>query len=105
MVATERVVVLMSPAEKAALVAKAVLSGRISAGELIRRAVQAYDEATKIEAEELRGLLTVLAATHRETLRHLDRAGHKLDLTLAYLANKPTSALAARRPQLSKGIS
>lgn len=35
MVATERVVVLMSPAEKAALVAKAVLSGRISAGELI----------------------------------------------------------------------
>ena len=47
MVATERVVVLMSPAEKAALVAKAVLSGRISAGELIRRAVQAYDEATR----------------------------------------------------------
>lgn len=67
--------------------------------------MQAYDEATKIEAEELRGLLTVLAATHRETLRHLDRAEHKLDLTLAYLANKPTSALAARRPQLSKGIS
>ena len=78
MVATERVVVLMSPAEKAALVAKAVLSGRISAGELIRRAMQAYDEATKIEAEELRGLLTVLAATHRETLRHLDRAEHKI---------------------------
>lgn len=40
--------------------------------------MQAYDEATKIEAEELRGLLTVLAATHRETLRHLDRAEHKI---------------------------
>ena len=55
MVATERVVVLMSPAEKAALVAKAVLSGRISAGELIRRAMQAYDEATQIEAQNYGG--------------------------------------------------
>jgi hypothetical protein len=86
MAVTERVVVLMSSAEKAALDAKAVHAGRISAGELIRRAVQAYDEESEMEADELRGLLTVLAATHQETLRQLDRADHKLDETLAYLA-------------------
>ena len=71
MAVTERVVVLMSSAEKAALDAEAV---------------QAYDEEAEMEADELRGLLTVLAATHQETLRQLDRAEHKLDEKLAYLA-------------------
>jgi hypothetical protein len=43
----------MSPAEKAALDAKAASAGAISAGELIRRAVEAYDEQAQAEAEEL----------------------------------------------------
>ncbi len=55
--ATERVVVLMSPLEKRALDAKAARAGRISAGELVRRAVAAYDEEAVSEAAELRELL------------------------------------------------
>ena len=86
MAATERVVVLMSPAEKAALDAKASQAGRISAGELIRRAVDAYDADAQSEAEELRALISVLSATHADTLRQLDRAEQKLDATLAALA-------------------
>ncbi len=89
MAATERVVVLMSPAEKSALDAKAASAGSISAGELIRRAVEAYDERAHAEAEELRALLSLLAATHEETLRQLDRAERKLDDTLTHLASTP----------------
>jgi hypothetical protein len=86
MAAGERVVVLMSRAEKAALEAKAASAGPISAGELIRRAVEAYDEQAQAEAEELKALLRVLAATHAETLRQLERAERKLDATLSDLA-------------------
>jgi len=73
MAATERVVVLMSPAEKAALDAKAARAGPVSVGELIRRAVEAYDADTESDAAELRALLSVLATTHDETLRRLDQ--------------------------------
>lgn len=79
----------MSPAEKAALDAKAANAGHISAGQLIRRAVEAYDEQAQAEAAELRELLAVLAATHEDTLRQLDRAERKLDATLAHLAGTP----------------
>lgn len=79
MAATARVVVLMSPEEKAALDSKAVRAGRISAGELVRRAVEAYDEETMREAEELRALLRVLADTHKATLAAIDRTERKLD--------------------------
>lgn len=89
MAATVRVVVLMSPAEKSALDSKAASAGSISAGELIRRAVAAYDERDQAEAEELQALLSVLAATHQATLRQLDRAEQKLDDTLTYLASAP----------------
>ncbi|MGH7213037.1 MAG: ribbon-helix-helix protein, CopG family, partial [Acetobacteraceae bacterium] len=64
MAATARVVVLMSPEEKAALEAKAARAGRLSAGELVRRAVDAYDEDAQREAEELRVLLDLFAQTH-----------------------------------------
>jgi len=83
--ASERVVVLMSPAEKRALDAKAANAGHISAGELVRRAVEAYDERAAAEAAELREWLGVLARVHAETLRRLDDTEHKLDTTLAYL--------------------
>jgi hypothetical protein len=85
MAAAERIVVLMSPREKAALEAKARRSGRISAGELVRRAVAAYEEGTETEAQELRTLLSLLSTTHAETLRRLDAAERKLDETLASL--------------------
>jgi hypothetical protein len=81
--ATARVVVLMSPEEKAALDRKAAQAGRISAGELVRRAVEAYDEETIREAEELKALLRVLADTHAATLNALDRTDRKFDALFA----------------------
>jgi hypothetical protein len=77
-------VVLMSPREKAALEAKARRTGKISAGELVRRAVAAYDSD---EASELRTLLDLLATTHAETVRRLDATERNLDETLADLAD------------------
>ena len=56
--ATVRVVVLMTREEKAELEAKAERSGRISAAELVRRAVDAYDLGDQREAEELRASWT-----------------------------------------------
>ena len=88
MAATERVVVLTSPAEKAALDAKAASAGRISAGELIRRAVDACDAPNLREAAELRARLDVVAVTHEETLRQLDRAERKLDASLTQVERK-----------------
>jgi signal transduction histidine kinase len=82
--ATARMVVLMSPREKAALEAKARRTGKISAGELVRRAVAAYDSD---EASELRTLLDLLATTHAETVRRLDATERNLDETLADLAD------------------
>ena len=93
--ASERVVVLMSPREKKALDAKAARAGRISAGELVRRAVAAYDEAAADEAAELRDLLHVLRDVHTETLRRLDATERKLDDTLAYLQGQPRTGGAA----------
>jgi len=74
----------MSPREKAALEAKARRTGKISAGELVRRAVAAYDSD---EASELRTLLDLLATTHAETVRRLDATERNLDETLADLAD------------------
>ena len=84
--ATARIVVLMSPEEKASLDAKAQSSGGISAGELVRRAVAAYDEADQAEAAELKSLLELFLVTHQTTLRRLDDSERKLDETLDYLA-------------------
>ena len=86
MSATARVVVLMTPEEKAALEAKASRVGPISTAELVRRAVDAYDLADQSEAEELRALLDLFKHTRAETLRQLDRTDRKLDATLAGLA-------------------
>jgi len=91
MPATARVVVLMSPAEKAALEAKAARAGQLSAGELVRRAVDAYDEDAQREAEELRVLLDLWALTHAATMRELDRVERNLDDTIAELRRERTS--------------
>jgi hypothetical protein len=83
--ATARVVVLMTPDEKVALDAKAEKSGRISAAELVRRAVAAYDLGDRHEAEELRAVLDLFRRTRAETLAQLDRTDRKLDETLTVL--------------------
>ncbi|MCF3948177.1 plasmid mobilization protein [Acidiphilium iwatense] len=71
MAATSRLMVLMSPEERAALDAKARAAG-ISAGELLRRGAAAYEIGSEAEAAELRALIDLFNETHPETLRRLD---------------------------------
>ena len=68
MSASARLMVLMSPEERAALDAKARALG-VSAGEVVRRAVQAFEIGTQQEAAELRSLIELFDQLHTETLR------------------------------------
>ncbi|HET9784600.1 MAG TPA: ribbon-helix-helix protein, CopG family [Terriglobales bacterium] len=85
MAATARLMVLMSPEEKAALEAKAAQAGS-SAGELVRRAVDAYEIGNQAEAEELRALVQAFEEIHDDTLRRLDENDVAIAANLAYLA-------------------
>jgi len=82
MAATARLMVLMSPQERAALDTKARTLG-VSAGEVVRRAVQAFELGTEEEAAELRGLIDAFNELHPETLRIADESHHKVVETLA----------------------
>jgi hypothetical protein len=63
----------MSPEERAALDRKARALG-VSAGEVVRRAVQAFELGTEVEAAGLRELIDVFNRLHPETLRIADDA-------------------------------
>jgi len=63
MAASARLMVLMSPEERASLNTKARTLG-VSAGEVVRRAVQAFELGTEEEAAELRGLIDVFNQLH-----------------------------------------
>ena len=82
MAATARLMVLMSPEERAALDVKARTLG-VSAGEVVRRAVQAFELGTEEEAAELRALIDVFNELHPETLRIADECHRKIAETLA----------------------
>ena len=71
MAATARLMVLMSPEERASLDTKARTLG-VSAGEVVRRAVQAFELGTEEEAAELRSLIDAFNELHPETLRIAD---------------------------------
>jgi hypothetical protein len=80
MAASARLMVLMSPEERASLDAKARTLG-VSAGEVVRRAVQAFELET--EATELRELIEVFNQLHPETLQIADEAHRKVAENLA----------------------
>ncbi len=82
MTASARLMVLMSPEERAALDTKARTLG-VSAGEVVRRAVQAFELGTEEEAAELRALIDVFNQLHPETLRIADESHRKVAETLA----------------------
>jgi hypothetical protein len=82
MAASARLMVLMSPEERASLNTKARTLG-VSAGEVVRRAVQAFELGTEEEAAELRGLIDVFNQLHPETLRIADECHRKVAETLA----------------------
>jgi hypothetical protein len=74
--------VLMSPEERAMLDTKARSLG-LSAGEVVRRAVQAFEIGTEEEAAELRALIDVFNELHPETLRIADESHREVVKTLA----------------------
>jgi hypothetical protein len=74
--------ILMSPVERAALDAKARALG-VSAGEVVRRAVEAFELGTQEEEAELRALIDVFNELHPETLRIADECHRKVAETLA----------------------
>lgn len=82
MAASARLMVLMSPEERASLSVKARTLG-VSAGEVVRRAVQAFELGTEEEAAELRALVDVFNEIHPETLQIADdchrKVGENLD--------------------------
>jgi hypothetical protein len=82
MAASARLMVLMSPEERASLDAKARTLG-VSAGEVVRRAVQAFELGTEEEAAELRALIDVFNELHPETLRIADESHCKVAEILA----------------------
>src|SRR5215471_886339 len=82
MAASARLMVLMSPEERASLDAKARTLG-VSAGEVVRRAVQAFELGSEEEAAELRGLIDAFNEIHPETLRIADECHRKVAETLA----------------------
>jgi hypothetical protein len=82
MAATARLMVLMSPEERASLDTKARTLG-VSAGEVVRRAVQAFELGTEEEAAELRALIDVFNELHPETLRIADESHRKVTEILA----------------------
>jgi hypothetical protein len=87
--ATQRLIVPISPADKKTVEKKAS-ARRISTAEFVRRAVLNYDpqdESTQEEAE-LRALLEVFHGTHARTLEQLDRTDRALDAALAHFAGK-----------------
>ena len=82
MAVSARLMVLMSPEERASLDTKARTLG-VSAGEVVRRAVQAYELGTEEEAAELRALIDVFNEIHPDTLRIADECHRKVAESLA----------------------
>ena len=81
MAASARLMVLMSPDERASLDTKARTLG-VSAGEVVRRAVQAFELGSEEETAELRGLIDAFNEIHPETLRIADECHRQIAETL-----------------------
>jgi hypothetical protein len=87
--ATERLIVPISRADKKAVEKKAS-AGKMSTAEFVRRAALHYDPRNERRREEaeLRSLLAAFRATHAETLAQLDRTDAALNAVLAHFAAK-----------------
>ena len=89
MAVTERVVVLMSPQDKADLEQKASKMG-VSVAELVRRSTAEYEPEEDLG--QVRALLVALHESHAETLQALEKAEHELEETKRYFAGKRCTA-------------
>ena len=83
-VATERVTVLMTAAEKAALEGKAKEIG-VSVGEFVRRSVDSFDPAQGADLGQLAALASELVQSNAEAAAALDKALETIAATRAQL--------------------
>ena len=86
--ATERLIVPITPEDKRRVEAKAKRFGTSSTAEYVRRAALDYDPVEAEEEAELRALLVELDRVHEATLAQLDRTDRTLDAVLAQLATR-----------------
>ncbi|MGO8919614.1 MAG: hypothetical protein ACLQJR_27245 [Stellaceae bacterium] len=84
---TRRLVVLMTPALKKAIARKAA-AAKMSAGELIRRSIEAYEPEARGNEILVRELLSSLKKGQAEALQALDEAEAELQRTRDYFAAK-----------------
>jgi hypothetical protein len=90
--ATSRLIVPISPANKRAVERKASAS-KMSTAEFVRRAILHHDPSAeqRREEEELRALLEAFDVVHAQTLQQLDRTDAALDAALAHFAAKTST--------------
>ena len=88
--ATERVTVLMTPAEKDALEAKARSAG-VSVGEFVRRSVDSFDPEAAAELVQLAALAAELERSNSEASAALDRALASIAVTRSQLDRRPAA--------------
>ena len=91
MAASARLMVLMSPEEWAALDVKARTLG-VSAGEVVRRAVQAFELGTEDEAAELRSLIDLFNQLHPHRRRMSPQGGRSLGRTVEATRRRKATA-------------
>jgi hypothetical protein len=87
--ASERVTILMTPTEKSALETKAREAG-VSAGEYVRRSVDAYDPEMLRDLAQLDLLAAELRRSTAEANDALDRALASYDAMREQLDSKPS---------------
>ena len=97
MPASARLMILMSPEERAALDSKARALG-VSAGEVVRRAVQAFELGSEEEAAELRSLIDAFNQLHPETLRIADECHRNVAETLARPSKRDAAIRRRKEP-------
>ncbi|HYD98431.1 MAG TPA: hypothetical protein VEH84_03515 [Alphaproteobacteria bacterium] len=85
-VATERVVVLVSPGEKRLFERKAKEMNLPSVSELVRRSVEAY--RAEDDTAELGALVRALNESHSQAIAALEAAEAELAETRAYFAER-----------------
>jgi len=87
--ASERLIVPISPGDKKLVEQRAARAGKLSVAEYVRRAVLSYDPDSQAIEQELRQLLDGFDALHENTLAQLDRTDAALDAALAHFGRSP----------------
>lgn len=90
---TERMTILLTPKQKAAILARAQRLG-LSAGEVMRRAVEAYQPSASRGEDEavLNALADELLVAAKEARKALNAATEEIQVTLRQLAKSRESA-------------